>query len=317
MAIHDKLSGVTPALSFVVVTDTAATIRGALAALRRQTIREELEVVIVCPDEDGLGLGADDVAGLGFVQVVAAGEIVPLHEAAALGVLAANAPILVIGETHAFPAPDALERALRYFDDDTLGAVAPGLRNANPGPASWGSLMVTYGTALGDKGREIEAISTHNAAVRRAPLALLGEELPFRLTLGGGLGEALRRSGYRLLYAPDVVFSHVNVARLRSCFFDRFHSSRCYATGRAREWGIGRRGLHVVGAPLVPGLLGWRISRSPGWEQHRKEFGLGVWPSIAVSVVGMAVGEVAAYTMGVGRSFDLVADYEVHRERHL
>jgi len=307
----------TPALSFVVVTDTAATIRQMLAALRCQTIREKIELVIICPEENGLGLGAEDVEGIGVVQVVPVGEIVPLHLASAAGVLAARAPVVVIGETHAFPEPDALELALRCFDDETVGAVSPGLRNANPGPASWGSLMVTYGAALGDKARETETISTHNAAVRRASLAMLGDELPFRLTLGGGLGEALRGRGYRLLYAPEVVFAHVNVVRLRSCFLDRFHSSRCYATGRARGWSTGRRGLHVVGAPLVPGLLGWRISHSPGWEQHRSEFGLGVWPSIVVSVVGMAVGEVAAYTSGVGRSFELIADYEVHRERHL
>jgi hypothetical protein len=31
----------------------------------------------------------------------------------------------------------------------------------------------------------------------------------------------------------------------------------------------------------------------------------------------MAAGEAAAYARGAGRSFELVADYEVHRERYV
>lgn len=306
-----------PALSFVVVTDTVATIARVLAALRGQTIRERIELVAVCPDERGLGLAGADVEGIGAVRVVEVGDILPLHEASAAGVRAASAPVVVIGETHAFPERDALELLLRCFGDQTVGAVAPGLRNANPGPASWGSLMVTYGTALGGEARDTETISTHNAAVRRELLVALGDELAFRLTLGGGLGETLRRQGYRLRYEPDVVFAHLNVVRLRSCLLDRFHASRCYASGRARGWGAGRRALYTAGAPLLPALLGWRIARSPGWEQHSRELGWGVWPSIVVSVAGMAAGEAAAYARGVGQSFELVAEYEVHRERHV
>lgn len=307
----------TPALSFVVVTDKAATIARVLAALRRQTIRERIELVVVCPSERELGLVGADVESIGAIRIVEVGDIVPLHEASAAGVWAASAQVLVIGETHAFPQPDALEIVLRSFDDATVAAVAPGLRNANPGPGSWGSLMVTYGAALGVEARETETISTHNAAVRRELLVVFGDELPLRLALGGALGEILRRDRHRLLYVPGAVFAHVNVVRLRSCLLDRFHASRCYASGRARDWGRGRRALYMVGAPLLPALLGWRIAHSPGWEQHRSEFGLDVWPSIVVSVVGMAAGEAAAYARGVGRSFELIADYEVHRERHV
>lgn len=316
MAVRDRRADLTAALSFVVVTDTVSTIGQVLAALRRQTIRASIELVAVCPDERMLGLAPADVEGIGAVRVVEVGDIVPLHEAAAAGVRAATAPVVVIGETHAFPEPESLELVLRAFRDETVGAVAPGLRNANPGAASWGSLMVTYGSALGDAARETESISTHNAAVRRALLVALGDELPFRLTLGGALGDSLRRDGYRLLYEPAAVFAHVNVTRLRSCFFDRFHSSRCYASVRAHRWGVGRRALYAVGAPLLPALLGFRIVRSPGWEQHSGRFGWRVWPSIALSVTGMAAGEAAAYARGPGRSFELVADFEVHRERH-
>ena len=307
----------TPALSFIVVTDTAATIARLLAALRGQTIRERIELVVVCPGEHELGLVRAEVEGIGIVQVIEVGDIEPLHEAAAAGVLAAAGEIAVIGETHAFPDPDALELTLAAFADETVAAVAPGLRNANPSAASWGSLMVTYGAALGGEARDTTAVSTHNAAVRRHLLLGLGDDLPFRLTLGGGLGDALRRDGHRLRYEPGVVYAHLNVARLRACFSDRFYASRIYASGRTRGWGAGHRALYLLGAPLLPAVLGWRIAHSPGWKQHRHEFGARVWPSIAVSVVGMAAGEAAAYARGVGRAHELVAEYEVHRERHV
>ena len=42
---------------------------------------------------------------------------------------------------------------------------------------------------------------------------------------------------------------------------------------------------------------------------------LDVWPALAVSVIGMAAGEVAAYVGGVGPSFELVAEYEVIGEQ--
>ncbi len=306
----------TSTLSFVVVTDTAATIARLLASLRAQTIRSTIELIIVCPGGRGLGLAAADVEGIGAVRVIEVADILLVHEASAAGVRVASAPIVVIGETHAFPDPEAFELLLRCFDDETVAAVAPGLRNANPSPASWGSLMVTYGPSLGEEARDTETISTHNAAVRRELLGTLGDELAFRLTLGGGLGELLHGQGYRLRYEPEVVYAHLNVGRMRSCLLDRFHASRIYASGRARSWGPGRRALYVVAAPLLPAVLAWRITQSRGWEQHRHQFGWRAWPSIVISVVGMAAGEAVAYARGVGRSFELVADYEIHRERH-
>jgi hypothetical protein len=304
-------------LSFVVVTDTVATIARVLTALQAQTIREQIELVAVCQDEQALGLTPAHVEGLGAVRVLEVDSILPLHDASAAGVRASSGEIVVIGETHAFPDPDAFDLVVRAFADETIGAVAPGLRNANPGPASWGSLMVTYGTALGGEAHDTETISTHNAAVRRRLLVDLGDDLAFRLTLGGGLGETLRRQGHRLRYEPSVVYAHLNVTRLEACLRDRFYASRIYASGRSRGWGAGRRALYLAGAPLLPAVLAWKVTHSSGWTQHRHELGRSVWPSVAVSVVGMAAGEAAAYARGVGRAHELVAEYEVHRERHI
>jgi hypothetical protein len=300
-----------------VFTDTVATIARLLDSLRLQTVRDALELVVVCRSERELGLAAADVAGIRAVQVIEVERELLLHEATAIGVRATSAPVVLVGETHAFPDPEALELVVGCFDDETIGGVAPGLRNANPGPASWASLMVTYGAALGSEPSDRESISTHNGAVRRELLLALGDELPFRLTLGGGLGEAVRRQGYRLRYEPGIVFAHLNVARLRSCLNDRYHAARIYASGRSHDWSVGRRAVYVAGAPLLPPVLAWRISHSRGWREYRRELDWRVWPTLLLSVVGIAAGETAACLRGVGRSFQLVEEYEVHRERHV
>ncbi len=307
----------TPAISVVVAADTGESIARLLSALRAQTIRESVELVIVCPSGSALGLGVADTAGIGQVRVVEVGTVVPLDPAVAEGIHASAAPVVVVGETHAFPAPDALETALAFFVDDAVAAVVPGLENANPGPLSWASLMVTYGRALGSEPREVAAISTHNATMRRAPLVALGDELPLRLTFGGELGEALRRSGWRLLYRPEVRFQHLNVARLGSCLRDRFHGGRCYAAARSSNWRRRRRALYLIGTPFIPALVGWRIVRSEGWRQYRAELDWRTWPFVALSVVAGVSGEMAAYARGPGLSFERAAEFELRRERHI
>jgi hypothetical protein len=60
-------------------------------------------------------------------------------------VRAASAPIIVLGETHAFPAPLWAEELIRIHDGRCL-AVAPGMENGNPQTArSWSGFLMDYG----------------------------------------------------------------------------------------------------------------------------------------------------------------------------
>lgn len=304
-------------IAFVVATDRVATIRRVLGALRRQTIAGTVELVIVCEDEGALGLVGADTEGLGSVRVVQVPDLVPLPAAFAAGVRAARAPIVVTGETHAFPEPDALERQLAAFGGGAVGAVVPALANANPtAAASWASLMVAYGRSLGGPRRDVIVASTHNTAYRREVLLAWDDELAELLALGGGLDARLRAAGHRLVYEPASVYGHLNVVPLRSCFLDRFHSSRIYAAGRSRHWSWPRRLAYAAAAPLVPMLLGRRIVRSGGWTEHRRRLSPRVYPPLAVSLIGMALGEAAAYLGGPGDAPRSVAEYELHRDRH-
>ncbi len=308
------MSASRPAISVVLVTDALSTIAEVIAALRAQPIHDRIELVVVRPPGAGLG----EVEGLGAVRSVEVASLAPLEAAQAEGVRAATAPVVLLGETHAFPDPGALEPVLRAIEDEGYAAVAPGLRNGNPETAaSWASLMVTYGRALGGDRREVETLPTHNTSYRRDLLIALGAELPALLRVGGGLDARLRAAGHRLLYEPAATFAHLNVVPLRSCFLDRFYVARCYAAARSRSWPVARRVLYAVGSPLIPFVLGARIVRSRGWAAHRHELPRGVWLPFAVSLAAIAAGELAAYVGGVGRAPERVLEYEIHRARHI
>ena len=143
---------VEPQLSFVLVTDTYETIRSVVRALAAQTAADALEVVLVGPAAAPLRVDGDDVAGFAAHRVVAVESILPLARARAEGVRATTAPLVNVGETHAFQHPGfaaATHRRLRRPVDGggarvrqrqprqrrQLGELPPGLQPLEPRPA--------------------------------------------------------------------------------------------------------------------------------------------------------------------------------------
>ena len=94
-----------PRMSVVLVTDRYETIRGVVQRLARQTVADQLEVVLVAPSSAGLEPDAADVAPFHAHRVVEVDDIMPLWVSRAAGVRATTAPIVTVGETHALPRP--------------------------------------------------------------------------------------------------------------------------------------------------------------------------------------------------------------------
>lgn len=95
-----------PDLSVILVTpDCYETIRQTIRSLREQTVRERLEIVIVAPAERTLGLVEKELEAFQSVRVIEFGEIKTLAAARVAGIRAASAPLLALGEDHAFPEP--------------------------------------------------------------------------------------------------------------------------------------------------------------------------------------------------------------------
>src|SRR5262245_46090250 len=176
-----------PAISVVLSTDRYETIRPVVECLRRQTIKDRLELVIIAPSSESLGNEAEP-DGLVSIRVVEASDDGRMAEARAAGVRAASAPIVVIGETHTYPHPGWAE-ALVGAHAGPWAIVVPGFGNANPsGPLSWAIFLLDYGRWLaGLPEGETALAPTHNSSYKRETLLELGPGLERALTHGDEL----------------------------------------------------------------------------------------------------------------------------------
>ena len=306
-------------LSYVVVTDTFATIRDVARAVRASSIAADVELIVVCSSERELGLDSSDTIGIGAVRVIEFGAVIPLSPARAAGIRAATCAFVFVGETHSFPAEGCLEALVTAHQSGVYAAVTPVIENANPQKAlSWAGLMLTYRHWLEPVGREeVDVLSTYNACFRRDLLIGFGDRLAAMLDYGSGLDTELRAGGGHFLIEPAARLTHLNVAALSGCLRERFLSGRFWGTARSRRWSAARRLAYVLGAPLLPVMIAGRAIRSKQWTYHRQRMPRGTLAAVIMCAVVTAAGELTAYIAGGGRTPIWLAEYELHRARYL
>ncbi len=135
-------------MSVILPTDVYETIRGVVRRLRQQTVRDQLEIVIVAPVGAPLGLDESELQGFAGVRIVRVEALQPIGAARAAGVRAARAPLVFIGETHSYAHPTCAEMLIEALSGP-WAAVVPGFSNANPrGSLSWSLFLMDYGAHL-------------------------------------------------------------------------------------------------------------------------------------------------------------------------
>ncbi|HET6798144.1 MAG TPA: hypothetical protein VFH40_13375 [Gemmatimonadales bacterium] len=303
------------ALSVILVADHFDTIRRVVHCLRDQTARDRIELVILSPD--GARFGADplELTGFAAVQLLEAQVIEPFTMARAMGVRAATAPLIVIGETHSYPHPGWAE-ALIAAHELPWAAIAPGFGNANPiGALSWAIFLLDYGRWLtGLRPGEISLAPTHNVAYKRAVLLELGAKLDAALGHGEELTLHFRTWGHRAYFEPAARIDHLNITRPRAWLNERFLGGRLIAGHRSRRWTWPRRFLYFAGSPLIPAVVLSRIRR--GVRRARCETRLpgGTMPAILLGALVSAIGEAVGYALGVGPAAESqMTEYELHK----
>lgn len=306
-------------LSYVVVTDTFETIRRVTRALAAQSVCDRVELLIACPSERELRLDAAEAVGLGAVRIIEVDSVIPLSPPRAAAVRAASCPLVFIGETHSFPAPDCLEALLAAHRSGDYAAVMPVVENANPKTAlSWACLMLTYRHWIEPATRgEIGELSTYNACYRRDLLLAFGDRLAPMLDYGSGLDTDLRAGGEHFLIDPAARLTHLNVASLSGFLPERFLSGRFWGAARARRWPPARRLLYILAAPLIPLLIAGKVVRSKQWAHHRRLMPRNTLGAVLVCAVATAAGELTGYLAGAGETPVRLAEYELHRARYL
>ena len=305
-----------PVMSVVLPTDTFETIRPVLDWLLLQTVKHQLEVVLVAPSVEAVNAAlvyGDQFAGM---QIVTMRSIRPLGRARAAGARAAKAPLVFIGETHAYPHRRFAEMIINAHAGP-WAAVAPAFFNGNnpKGAFSWSAFLIHYGRwAAGLPAGEIAEAPSHDVAFKRDMLLDLGDRLEHAFDFGDEMPAWMRIRGHRTYFEPAARIDHVNVSRPDAWARERFLIGAVIATLRARGWSKARRLAYVGGAVLIPMVLMWRIV--PGVQRTIRHVPLpwATLPLILLGLVMQAAGELAGYAgVSVDAAEREMHDYEVNR----
>ncbi len=304
----------TAQLSFVLPTDTYDTIRPVLNRLRNQTAKRDIEVVLVTPSAEGVS-GALELRGEFAAMQIVVAPIEPLGRARALGVRAATAPFVFVGETHSYPHPEFAE-ALIAAHAGPWTSVSPGFGNANPtGALSWAGFVSDYARwSDGFPAGEIPESPLYNATYARAALLGMDGRLEHALACGDELPIYMRTQGHRCYFEPRARLDHVNVARTAPFLRERFTAGVLIGAYRARRWSLARRLMYMAGAPLIPVVLLSRVLPGLRHVSERTRLPRLTFPLMVLGACVKAAGEFAGYAGASGRSSEReMHEYEIHK----
>jgi hypothetical protein len=312
-------SVIRPELSVITVTpDGLPAIDGVLTALRSQTARERIELVIVAPQE--LGAVTENTEEFAATRRVNTGPFESLGRAIAAGVQAATAPIVAYAEEHSYPDPEWAAILIERHQGP-WAAVAWSLENANPeSPISWAHLLADFGPGVAPvSSGERRMLPWHHVSYKREELVDCGDRLGEMLEAEGMLHRRLLDSGRRLYLEGSVGSRHVNVSRLPSHLSSHFHGGRGFGAARARfeAWSPARRLACALGFPLVPIVRFKRLL--PDIQRTRTVAGRRRWliPILALGLMTDALGEAVGYLAGQGRARKHRLTIELERARHV
>jgi hypothetical protein len=304
-------------LAVVIVTpDQYATIRRTIRNLQKQTARGRLEIVVVAPRAEGLGIDPADFTDFSGLQVVSVGPITSSAAARAAGIRAAHAPVIAFVEDHSFPEPRWAE-VLIEAHRQPWAAVGPAMANANPDSMmSWANLVVEYSPWLEATGERVtEQLPGHNTSYKRALLLDYGARLETLLEAESVLQRDLQARGFRLYLAATKTY-HQNMTYVGATLAVRFHGGRLFAAARAREWAPLRRLLYAGAAPLIPLVRLSRIVRHLGRSAQLRGLLPGLLPALIAVLAVDGAGEMVGYALGGGDALERSSQLEFHRERH-
>jgi glycosyltransferase involved in cell wall biosynthesis len=309
-----------PAMSVVIATpDHYKTIRKTVGYLRAQTVREQLEVVIVAPTSaDTLAISDTELCDFFQFRVVEVDEVRSIAQANAAGIRQASAPVVAFVEEHSYPDPGWAE-ALLDAHRQHWAAVGPVVRNANPASlVSWADFLIAYGLWMDPSpAGEVDLLPGHNSSYKHTILLDYGPELEAMLESESVLHWDLQAKGYQLYLESAAKISHLNFELLSSWILAQFLSGRLFAATRARYWSLLQRLFYTGGAPLIPVIRFRRIFQQLRRSGQRRNLPPGVLPMLVLGLVASGTGEMMGYAMGAGDAKRRLSSFEFHRYRHV
>lgn len=195
--------------------------------------------------------------------------------------------------------------------------VAPVFTNANPTNAlSWAGFLMDYGRHAAPAPSTEGQLPVYNCSYRRSLILGFEPELDHLLQGGSTLNDDLREAGCRSYRAGDASLAHVNVATRSGLMRERYLVGRNIGARLSRRWPLWRRAVYVVGAPVIPVVLGARILKSDGMRKRLRVAPRFTMTAMIVGLVLRAVGEPVGYAAGAGGSEAQLEEMEIHKLRY-
>jgi hypothetical protein len=315
-----------PAISVVLpTTSDFETVATTVRHLRRQSVADRLELVVVAMARPDFLSDPPACVGLWGVQVVHTDR--RSHgDACAAGVRAARAAVVAFAEDHCFPEPGWAEALLAGYRSPEIVAVGPTFRNANPGTlVSWCDFAIGYGPWIDPRtAGDQPFLAGHNSSYRRDVLLSLGPRLAEGLESETVLHLELRSQGRRLVVEPGARAAHTNFGRFDVWLPVQYHSGRVFAARRADRWGLPRKALYAFASPLIPPLRFVRALRQLRRSPERRPSLLRLAPLLALGLGADGLGQLIGYVAGSGGSEYHLTGFEFRRmdfvpesDRHL
>ncbi len=240
----------TPAVKFRISVVLPAmlgykTVRAALHAWEAQTCRDQLEILVLCPDAEHTGpLPPGQVA-------IPTGSLL-LHQARALAIRRATADYVMLAEDHCLPDPSWAQAILKRIAEG-WDAVGPALRSGNPATMwSQSSFLLGYGQWMRPvRGGPASVLPGHNAVVRRKALLELGPALEENLLVAAFLLQRLRKQRSRFYLEAEAGMRHFDPPRWKESLRVFWYVGFGFGAMRTRRWPWIARALYWLGTPLT------------------------------------------------------------------
>ncbi|MEO0963949.1 MAG: glycosyltransferase [Planctomycetota bacterium] len=305
-----------PALAAVLVTpDRPSNMARTLAALRAQTARDLLQLVLVGPSHDATDVPANEL--IGFADVVrVVNPVERMGSAQAAGTQAATAPLVMFTEDHCYPEPEHAQAMIDLFAQHNCAAVGPTVVNGNPASlVSRVQYLIEYASygELGPKG-PARQIPGHNSTYRRDALLHYGDELHQWLEVETLMHWDMNDRGLVTLNGSAPRSRHWNCSRLGPLLYFAWVFPRVFAASRARQGGtIDRLKLGLLWPLIAP--IRFRRLFPYAVKLHGLPPALAVSPMLFLTLFVSAASEGAGYLAGEGKHGPRATDLEFHRDR--
>jgi glycosyltransferase involved in cell wall biosynthesis len=276
------------------------TVLAALDSWEAQTCRDQLEILILCPDH--LGPAAAQTAALPPGQIVFPVGSADLHEARAIGIQRASGDYVMLAEDHCLPDPDWTQAILDRLEEG-WDAVGPALRPGNR-TSCWaeGSFLIGYGEwMMPVTGGPTEVLCGWNGTIRTELVRQLASEHADELLNGAFLVRRLHRQGHRFYLEDRARMRHFDPPGWAYEILLLAIVGLGFGAMRARRWSLPARLLYPLATPAIA-FLHWKRAFA---HYRRAGSGAGLRPTALGAALVLAsawgLGEAAGALMGTTR----------------